>query len=780
MGLFKTKKKKVVDTAIVRLVENDDIIDLVPPTLINGIMGSGDIPGEMADLAMNSSARGFERMYRYAERGDYFYGLPDVKVRRNNEGAEIAEGILRGIYGQQISIDYIHYRPINNFHEGWRILRDQYEYSHKHNLLVTTSIQKQAFVVLSKIVAVHQSSPGDDEVNDDWMTDPTNTMGDQDPTTGGGLFPGLGDPIQPVGLGALIVQTETRSGPYERESVELHLAWQDADGAYHDEMIVHDLTAYGGEKEFYQAKVRWEDSDPEKEAHIEYWTYDPADGQYPQLDGLFDLNYINPGTYFPFALFRRDGRDRTDQREQDRNPEAFETSQKLLKYIGIDFEEMGAQINENPDIDAIEQAVFMMAVSLNSQHEDEIDYLHRYFSDLHERLPEAAKNRMYNMSAVFAQYAYKDNGDESYAIEISDGDYRVVMSFDAITKQYRGGRIGETDENGWGIVGNVENEYNGVDLGDGDARREGKLQTVQYIRKQITPSVYEEIRVINGKMRYDMGVGKDVYGGGDDPKVLIPLDYNICREMSMRKRESLYFRSMHLVFNSFVIQKTKWYQKGWFKAILVVVAIVITIYSMGATWQLAVAAAGAGAGLAAIALIFLQMVITNIAIGFAISTAFSIVVEELGLELGFIIAAVVIVASFTYGYANGSEAQMLGKVTAENLLTVGTGLVSGVNKATENLMEDLIEKGEEFAEYTGLKMEELEQAEALLSNSNIIDPFAFIGKEPMFIPGESSDAYFGRTVHSGNIGINGIKIVENFVDQSLTLPDLSENYGDFT
>jgi hypothetical protein len=40
--------------------------------------------------------------------------------------------------------------------------------------------------------------------------------------------------------------------------------------------------------------------------------------------------------------------------------------------------------------------------------------------------------------------------------------------------------------------------------------------------------------------------------------------------------------------------------------------------------------------------------------------------------------------------------------------------------------------------------------------------------------GEAPEEYFNRTVHSGNVGILGIKAISDYVDNALKLPELHE------
>jgi len=84
----------------------------------------------------------------------------------------------------------------------------------------------------------------------------------------------------------------------------------------------------------------------------------------------------------------------------------------------------------------------------------------------------------------------------------------------------------------------------------------------------------------------------------------------------------------------------------------------------------------------------------------------------------------------------------------------------------------------EFNIFKEGKWEELEEANKLLGGPNLLDADLFIRAEPLVIPGEGPDAFYNRTVHSGNLGAESLNFIQNFVDISLRLPEVSETTGD--
>ena len=64
------------------------------------------------------------------------------------------------------------------------------------------------------------------------------------------------------------------------------------------------------------------------------------------------------------------------------------------------------------------------------------------------------------------------------------------------------------------------------------------------------------------------------------------------------------------------------------------------------------------------------------------------------------------------------------------------------------------------------------------SNKELIELSSYIGTQPLYIPGEAAGAYLDRLAHSGNIGVLSLNLCENYVEESLRLPELKDTYED--
>lgn len=757
MGLFSSKKKRFVETSVVRAIEDEFLPSILREAVVEAVFANRDLMGVVQDQALNGRFRNFERMYRWARTpGNYAYGLPDVNVRSSDEGFALAQAHLENLLGTPIEIEYLHYRPLNNVHAGFEYISRLWDYDESTNTLTVPGEPATGTYYLKKMVALHDTAVGQEP-------EPS-ALGVFGSGASAGFTPERPslDGITSTGLGDLVVGQEVvvRSGP---EAVEIH--WlHDLDGVLREGFETVDLTNYSEDREYYQAKVRYTDGGSPA---VFYWIYDTTTGSDDALNRVFEpADYTSPGSYFPFAVFRSEQENRT---ENESTPE-FQSTAKLLDIIGMDFKEVGESIHENPDIDDIRQAVLLLAVPITTDNEIQVEYLFRYFADIYEKLPPAAQERHPRLSMLTDQLV---GNDTSFALQISDADFSLNISFDKITRQLRAGSIGAvgTYTNSQASLQPVQTFVPGMQF-QTTTPINGR---VRYLRKQITPQVYEEIAIENPRFRYPVNIEnkKFVEGGADDERLLIPLEFNICKQINVLKREVLYNRSLNFVFNSYVVQKVKWYETGIFKALLVVVGVVIAFATgpLGATL-----AAAASAGASALALTVVKLVVGFILKSLVFQFVFTELVQAIGIEA----AAILAVAAALLGGVKALQAgELVSGSTAAKLVQAANGLVTGINGAIKDAFGNLVREAELLAEEQEALQEKLSSAQELLGDPLNIDPFVFIGEVPMFIAGEAPDAYFNRTVHSGNVGVASLNIIQNFVDISLRLPSIEETAGDF-
>ena len=238
--------------------------------------------------------------------------------------------------------------------------------------------------------------------------------------------------------------------------------------------------------------------------------------------------------------------------------------------------------------------------------------------------------------------------------------------------------------------------------------------------------------------------------------------------MSFLVKEELYFRSLHFVFNSHVVQTIKWWQRGAFKIVLLIVAVVLAAYGSDLGFKLWVAAQ---ISWAAVVWVLIKFIVLFFAIGEITKIVFAKVAEALGPEVALWLAVIAFVVA---GKQVLNSGRLLIEGTASKFLYVANGLARGASQAFGTMIEDLIDDYAEFQILAEALEEELQRGKDLLGVNLDISPFTFIGAEPLMIPGEKPEDYYERLSHAGNVGAKSLNIVQNFVSVSLTLPTIEQ------
>ena len=591
-----------------------------------------------------------------------------------------------------------------------------------------------------------------------------------------------------------------------------------------ESIYIEDLTIVSNkginDLEYYQSRLTFGNNVVTQEPTRRYFTYNPLDGLIPSVDSIYvfanNAPYFTQGTYFPMLPFRLGATDLSVDPSEggEGTQEQWDSCVKLGDFIGIDYASMGKSISnpdaeqgqdEDFDADTIEEAVMIMAVELQSQDKVDIDYLHMYFSDLWEVLPEKATNRTYNYAPENFDYRAADGGDmantdEQFGIVISDGGYRTILSFDNLIVMQKPGVlvpriINEsadpeaelpplvilppydevTGVANHGTIGTLTNETVNPYSAPTWHTENPSTSSDQIIRRQITTQFYTEVRITNPAQRYDVWNGYSVISSGDDSRLLIMLDYNICQRISTFDKERLYGRSLNIVFTTHQVIKTKWYQQGWFKVVIFIIAIALILYNVPGGWQVLMAAL---AGTTAAIIIVVSHLIINLFLAYIISLAATALIEKIGVEAGIVLVVLVVAAAIATGYAPDGLVNSVLNMTAETLLVVSNGLIAGVQAVQQANILETLGKYEDLYALEEQRDDQLEAALALLdTNSGLASAEDYIGLQPLFVAGESPEDYINRLGHSGNVGAESLQIVENYVSVALRLPTLNDSYG---
>lgn len=812
MGLFSSSYITTVGTTVSRVMQDSLIVPSSKTGLIAGIFSKD--PGQTVEHVLESITQGMgiraERMFSQASRG-YPYGMPSSKVSTSTDGAGIVLGLLQSVI-PGATLDYYHFGPLNNLHAGWVNIIQNHGYDTSTNELVGLSAQKGFPVFLKDMVVVIKEATLAERENgslEQWGN--AATIG---PTP---------ERAAATGLLHVILPTPFRVDPDAavEDAVEISYTWvvptitivrpevitvvdgvttvtpavTRTDNVIHNESLMIPLTGYDREKEYFHIKYA-------NGSQYGYVLYQMGAGTYPTVDSMFDAAPTSAGEFFPFIYFRHG----SENMDADKNSEGYKVSKKLLKTLGINYQDIIDSIAENPDIAKIDQALMMLAVPAKSEDQMELRYLFDFFHKFYLASGGVGVGQGWDVGDVgsgttfvgdndipisaAALFANKLKGNlESARLRINIEDKRLstALSCAGVFKKIKAGTIGAIDTYGMAyatetftfrysvreVVSTTVNHLGDVTTVYADVphTHEAPMDVFIY-KKQITPYVYEEISVYDLQMTYYMWGGYSTVADDLAPFLLVPLDHAITKAYGVLDRELLYSRGLHFIFNAREVTEVKWYQQGWFSALVQVVGIVLTIWSMGSDggYFSALAAALVEGGILAVVLTIAMDLIISV----AVTQGLKLFVNAVGIDAAFLVALVAMAYGGFRAYQAGS---IKGAPWASELLSMGNGLTTTINKSISDSLAGLSKEADEFNLLMKESWKTLDEIKKSMTQQDILTPNLILGQTP--------DEFYNMT-YAGNIGvIGGIDSITSYVDIALTLPKLndtigSNDYGNYT
>ena len=757
MGLFSSKCVTIVGTSISRLVKDEDIADPLVQAVQTALFQKGDLTDHILESTVNNLAFKADQSYRYGKHG-YVFGLPSGKIYSNALGMPEMRQVLEQREGQPVTIDYLHYSSFNSIHAGWIYLIEHYGYNTLTNELTVLSAQKNKPVYLKDMVleipSIYKNTYNEDSLAV-WGRPPNSGYL---PTTEWHLSDDLAYLYRAPTLPQFLNIPEERiKVTYLWVEENRNFRWG-AKSFYeritHEESIYIPIPAHNPDANYFHVRY-YVGSTPK------YWTYEDNSGGYPVLDAVYTAGLAMMGDFYPNMYFRLA---KTNPKNYA-NQAWYHSSKKMVKKIGLNFDDLVEKIHQNPDIKDVEQAILTLGVPPDSTDKDDLRYLFDFFEQLHLNGGGNAPSNFVNgyLRKYFAGAGF-NLGGPSQSIVIQDGAFKMTLLYQHTTLVRKAGQIGPI---GTVTGGSGEYEINqNAEAYEGDtAKLRVAMQRVPYFvyRKQVGLNWYDEVTVVGLSMRYyvfenyftTMADYND--DGVEDKRVLlIPLDRSVIKRYPLGVKNRLITRNYHFVFNSRVVKKVKWYQRGFFRSLIKIVGIVITVVSLATGNFLA----AAGAALATGAYTTLILLILTEIVTYLVTTAlFRLFVKAVGVDMAFL-AAIFAAAYGLYDQISSGAKKLT--AAAKDMLSLANGLVGGAQSVLKDMYESLQD------DWTGFKKEMEEAWKTLEETRDTL--FKDINLAPLVILGESPDDYFRRTIHSGNIGTLLIEDTHNFVDRSLTLP----------
>ena len=541
---------------------------------------------------------------------------------------------------------------------------------------------------------------------------------------------------------------------------------------------------------------------------FKWWYYDPTTEVYPLLNSTNSDDLDN--SFLPVVPIRYENITLNQAAHED--TPLYITSKRLLTRLGITFDQLADFIDSNPDIAEIDHAYVMFGVDLQTTNNASIYYLAEFFDHLSalaysdqynfiNKLQQSnnLSTNTYNFDSTInpipIDEGFNYTGEVIIDAAIVNNDAQISLiehglntgvTYRYITTAIKAGSIGDVGTatkdtiSGYESIRQDQWGYTLVDT------------STLILKVQITPTAYKEIVVVglihNNKI--SEGIHRtslyDVITNSDNHNFIIPIHYGISKRLPLFQRTMLYEESLQLIINSYVWTKVKWYETKLFQFVVLVVAIIITIWSVGSAAKVGYAAyaaavkAGAAtvaAALVATAIALAPIILKKAALAILIGLIMDIVVNAIGGEWAIVLAVVVAVYAVTRGDA--SKISVLGQTipTAQACLAISTALLKSTGnyfvEGIEQIQQQIIELESEAEKQS----KEIDRVTELLDTRSMINPLDFlIAPQFISVPDESPDAFYNRTIHSGNIGVVTLDVIGNYNEMLLQLHKTNSAY----
>jgi len=476
-----------------------------------------------------------------------------------------------------------------------------------------------------------------------------------------------------------------------------------------------------------------------------FWFYRLATGVYPQL--TLNTTEFGSTAYLPIVPLRRDNTDLT----VNKNTELYITSKKLLKMLSVDIDNIATKINENPDVGEIDHAYIMFGIDIQTKHEPSIRYLCEYFDYMYANSIYFEADHQNVPQAEYQVFSHKFNRS---LIQLQEYGLDIGINYNYITSTVITGSIGSV----------------------GTATSQTIISTTPYIifRLQLTPRTYKQVTV------YGLAHTNNIYNGytvitnlttsleSDNHNLIIPVHYGIANNLPSIVKNRLYYDSFRIILNSYKVQKLKWYQSSFFKFLFIIVAIVVVIITRQ-VW-LANLLVAAKAGMVAL----LMYILPELLVGIAVSMAIKYAVKKLGAKLSIYLAAIIAVVAVISYNSQAFIDMMQGTLpSAQTLLSLSSSILQASNDLIQGQVGDIYAEIGDFQADAEKKWDILEAAQKLLDTGNNLNPMQMISpfKSYIRLPTESPDAFYDRTIHTGNIGVLTLDTIESYTGLMLKLPE---------
>lgn len=804
MGLFSSKKKTVRGVSISRLIEDSSYKNPASEGVYDAVTSGSDMAATIRSHVTGSYFRRYEHIYNYASKGRYAFGsITELDVKEN------IEGNIRGVLQQYVD---------SQLGSGWTLQDYQIDIPN-HLLFYYKVIQdSHGFSSVTNQGTHHNIAMYLQDIQLSYGTSFTNAVDASllnpigNPATGGQTYTRTRDMDRPHTPYVIVPDADLVSGLnfaistwVYRENLETDTTRTYTRATAEDEWeLTSTSTVTAGELPalpntsmtqltYTSNTTVVSETDTEKvtltsEVRVNEYIYtlrynfprfltseedhewlDEDDGDIYEPDvetvqsGMVDVEYIsmsavnaageikvllyaidsgeayiddaleihtslNIGEYYPRIYLRYDG----IKMNKDKNTKEFKSSKRIIKYLGLDYSSFIDDIHESVgSVGSVKHIYLQNCVTLEDMKNSPLlrEYGFRLLETYFKTYAEVGSNSTGQINLAF-----------------TDKKTHSTFSVTEITKQ-----TGQSTE------------PNGVYL----------LEPVRTILVGLTPKqvLDTELRFVkDGEYISYIMVDWKVHlraegnnytglGAGEQDRYLI-LDRAVLRnsKFTMPEKNEIVAKSINIVFITVKVVKTKWYQRGIFKAVLIIVAAVISVAITAAT-------GGAGAGGAAA---FMKAVLVSVAVSITVGVVVQIAVKllvKLGLDPR-VAAIVVIVAAIYTGYISLSDGG--GMITAKSVIKAVNSAYDIYSVGQQMELKQAVKHFEGQMENLSKMQDKLDDLQAeFYKNQNLLEIAAYNYTRNLAV-GEGYDDFIERTTLVSAVDTT-LDYISYYVDIQLNL-----------
>lgn len=433
-------------------------------------------------------------------------------------------------------------------------------------------------------------------------------------------------------------------------------------------------------------------------------------------DALEIHTSLDIGEYYPRIYLRYNG----VKMNKDKNTKEFSSSKRAIRYLGLDYSDFIDDIHESTgSVGSVKHIYLQNCVTLEDMKVSPLlrEYGFRLLETYFKTYAEVGSNSTGQINLAF-----------------TDKKTHSTFSVTDITKQ-----TGQsTESNGFYLL------------------EQGLNTELRFVKD----GEYTSYIMVDWKVHLRAeGNNYAGLGSGEQDRYLI-LDRAVLRnsKFTMPEKNEIVAKSINIVFITVKVVKVKWYQRGVFKALIMIVAAVISVAITAST-------GGAGAGGAAA---FTKAVLVAIAVSVTIGVVIQIAVKllvKLGLDPTIASIIVILAAIFT-GYISLTDST--GAVTAQSVVRAVNAAYDVYSIGQQMELKQAAKHYEEQMENLSKMQDKLDDLQAeFYKNQNLLEIAAYNYTRNLAV-GEGYDDFIERTTLVSTVDVT-LDYISYYVDIQLNL-----------